>query len=89
MSKACLGARIPHLVICIYSSNDCRSSSHVNTRVYENASFPSQVQYDVVRSFQEQREELRGLLREYAVNETLAQEVERLRAENERLRRHF
>ncbi len=47
-----------------------------------------QVQYDMVRSFQTQRDEMRQLLSEYAVNEGMAEELERLRKENQELRKY-
>ncbi len=47
------------------------------------------MQYDMVRSFQTQREELQEMMRDYAVNEGLVAEVERLRRENQELRKFF
>ena len=43
--------------------------------------------YDMIKAFQQQQLELKNSLREYAVNETLVEEVERLRAENAELKR--
>jgi hypothetical protein len=45
--------------------------------------------YDMVRSFQLQQEGMGEMLKMYAVNDDLASEVERLRKENEELRKYF
>ena len=47
------------------------------------------MQYDMIRSFQNQKEEIKELLRNYAVNEQLVKENERLKQENEELRKYF
>ncbi len=56
---------------------------------HEMRMFMYKVEYDMVRGFQLQREELQHLLREYAVNEGLVAEVQRLRRENQELRKYF
>ena len=43
--------------------------------------------YDMIKAFQQQQMELKQNLKEYAVNEALVEEVERLRAENAELKR--
>ena len=43
--------------------------------------------YDMIKAFQQQQLELKSSLKEYAVNEALVEEVERLRAENAALKR--
>lgn len=47
------------------------------------------IQYDSIRAFQRQKEEVQGLLKHYVMNEQLVLENDRLRRENEELRRYF
>ncbi|TRY71172.1 hypothetical protein TCAL_02373, partial [Tigriopus californicus] len=47
------------------------------------------MQYDTIRAFQLQKEEMGRLLRSYAVNEALLSENQRLKQENETLRNYF
>ncbi len=44
------------------------------------------IQYDMIRNFQKQKEEIQLLMRNYAVNEQLLAEVQHLREENQRLK---
>ncbi len=55
----------------------------------EMRAFMWRMQWDMARSFQEQRQEMDELLKEYAVNQQLANEVQRLTKENEELRKYF
>ena len=47
------------------------------------------MQYDTIRLFQNQRQEMDELLRHYAINDVLRAENERLKKENEELRSYF
>ena len=44
------------------------------------------IHYDVLKSFQTQKTEIENLLKNYAINETLLEEVKRLREENAKLK---
>lgn len=47
------------------------------------------LQYDMIRAFQTQRDEISGLLSQYAINDALAAENDRLKRENDELRSYF
>ena len=47
------------------------------------------IQYDSIRAFQRQKDEIQNMLKHYVVNENLVLENERLRRENEELRKYF
>ena len=44
------------------------------------------IHYDILKSFQTQKAEIENVLRRYAINETLLEEMKRLREENEKLK---